>query len=120
MSRRDMNPTEARIYAPAEQYGLVAERLPVDDWADKVAELSDAEVPPDPVMDLIVTMQRKGIIIDQESAVLYGDYVQACCASSPSRPIRERLVLSLSLARQAGPFAPGDHKRETDEMWGDE
>lgn len=34
-------------------------------------------------------------------------------------PIRERLAKSLALAQQAGPFAPGDHKRETDEMWGE-
>jgi antitoxin VapB len=35
-------------------------------------------------------------------------------------PIRDRLSKSLSMAREAGPFAPGDHKRETDEMWGEE
>ena len=35
-------------------------------------------------------------------------------------PMRERLANSLEMARAAGPFAPGDHKRETDEMWGDD
>ncbi len=35
-------------------------------------------------------------------------------------PIRERLAKSLMMAREAGPFAPGDHKREMDEMWGEE
>jgi antitoxin VapB len=35
-------------------------------------------------------------------------------------PIRDRLAKSLTMAREAGPFAPGDHKRETDEMWGEE
>jgi antitoxin VapB len=35
-------------------------------------------------------------------------------------PMRERLAKSLEMARAAGPFAPGDHKRETDEMWGDD
>ncbi|MET0173328.1 type II toxin-antitoxin system VapB family antitoxin [Agrobacterium sp. lyk4-40-TYG-31] len=35
-------------------------------------------------------------------------------------PIRDRLSKSLAMAREAGPFAPGDHKRETDEMWGEE
>ncbi|MCJ9671357.1 type II toxin-antitoxin system VapB family antitoxin [Neorhizobium sp. BETTINA12A] len=34
-----------------------------------------------------------------------------------SLPIRDRLAKSLAMARAAGPFAPGDHKRETDEMW---
>lgn len=36
-----------------------------------------------------------------------------------SRSLRDRLAPSLRLARELGPFAPGDHKRETDEMWGD-
>ena len=35
-------------------------------------------------------------------------------------PIRERLAKSLAMARAAGPYAPGDHKRETDEMWGED
>ncbi len=35
-------------------------------------------------------------------------------------PIRDRLAKSLAMAREAGPFASGDHKRETDEMWGEE
>ncbi|MGG7539412.1 type II toxin-antitoxin system VapB family antitoxin [Rhizobium sp. 12,4] len=37
-----------------------------------------------------------------------------------SLPMRERLAKSLAMAREAGPFAPGDHKRETDEMWGED
>lgn len=35
-------------------------------------------------------------------------------------PLRDRLAKSLAMARAAGPFAPGDHKRETDEMWGED
>jgi antitoxin VapB len=35
-------------------------------------------------------------------------------------PLRDRLAKSLAMAREAGPFAPGDHKRETDEMWGED
>lgn len=35
-------------------------------------------------------------------------------------PLRERLAKSLAMAREAEPFAPGDHKRETDEMWGED
>ncbi|WP_112803984.1 type II toxin-antitoxin system VapB family antitoxin [Rhizobium sp. SYY.PMSO] len=34
-------------------------------------------------------------------------------------PLRERLTKSLSMAREAGPFARGNHKQETDEMWGE-
>jgi antitoxin VapB len=36
-----------------------------------------------------------------------------------SLPIRDRLAKTLAMAREIGPFAPGDHKRETDEMWGE-
>ncbi len=34
-------------------------------------------------------------------------------------PVRERLAKSLAMAREAGPFAPGNHKQETDDMWGE-
>lgn len=34
-------------------------------------------------------------------------------------PIREKLVKSLTMARELGPYGPGDHKGETDEMWGE-
>ena len=37
-----------------------------------------------------------------------------------SLPMRDRLAKSLAMARAAGPFAPGDHKRDTDEMWGED
>ncbi|MGX9574319.1 hypothetical protein [Mesorhizobium sp. f-mel] len=66
---------ERRIYALAAQHSIVAERLPLDDWADQVARLSDAEVPPDPVADLVVTLRRKGIVTDWKAAELYGNYL---------------------------------------------
>ena len=34
-------------------------------------------------------------------------------------PVRERLAKSLAMAREAGPFAPGNHKQETDDRWGE-
>lgn len=37
-----------------------------------------------------------------------------------SLSMRDRMSKSLAMARAAGPFAPGDHKRETDEMWGED
>ncbi|WP_377848629.1 protein transcription factor [Bosea sp. UC22_33] len=40
-------------------------------------------------------------------------------AQESSLSMRDRMSKSLAMARAAGPFAPGDHKRETDEMWGD-
>ena len=35
-------------------------------------------------------------------------------------PMRDRLAKSLAMAKVAGPFAPGDHKCGTDEMWGED
>lgn len=34
--------------------------------------------------------------------------------------MRERLAKTLAMAEAAGPFHHGDHKRETDEMWGED
>lgn len=34
--------------------------------------------------------------------------------------IRDRLATTLAMADAAGPFHPGDHKRESDEMWGED
>ncbi|TCP74199.1 hypothetical protein C8J31_1455 [Rhizobium sp. PP-CC-2G-626] len=68
-------PALARIYALAAEHGVVAERLSIDDWADKVTELSGDEVVHDPIEDLVVTLQRKGVITDREATALYGDYL---------------------------------------------
>jgi antitoxin VapB len=35
-------------------------------------------------------------------------------------PVRERLAKTLAMAAAAGPFHPGDHKQETDEMCGED
>lgn len=113
---------ERRIYALAAHHGIEVDRLPIDEWADQVARLSDANVPPDPVMDLVVTLQRKGIVTDREAADLYGDYIRESepVVAVDDVPISDRLARSLALARELGPFAAGDHKRETDEMWGEQ
>ncbi|MCA1408511.1 hypothetical protein I6F26_30260 [Ensifer sp. IC3342] len=60
---------------------IVAERLPVDDWADPVARLYDSEVPADPVADLVVTLQRKGVLTGREAMDLLGDYLLECDAA---------------------------------------
>lgn len=64
-----------RIYELAVLHGIEAERLPIDDWADKIAELSGDAVMHDPVEDLVVTLQRKGVVTDREAAELFGEYV---------------------------------------------
>lgn len=131
MTNSTRGPAESRIYALAAQHGIVAERLAIDDWADKVAELSDAEVPADPVADLVVTLQRKGFITVQEAADLFGDYLREGEAAEvvpgheaepgrDSRPVRERLAKTLAMARELGVPAGLDHKQVTDELWGEE
>lgn len=34
--------------------------------------------------------------------------------------MRDRLAKTLAMAEAAGPFHAGDHRRETDEMWGED
>lgn len=43
----------------------------------------------------------------------------AIAKQKASLPIHERLAKTLAMAQAAGPFHPGDHKQETDEMWGE-
>lgn len=44
----------------------------------------------------------------------------AIAKQKASLPIHERLAKTLAMAEAAGPFHPGNHKQETDEMWGEE
>ncbi|MDZ7875649.1 MAG: hypothetical protein U5N27_22725 [Rhizobium sp.] len=53
----------------AAEHGIVAERLPIDRWADKVTEISGDEVVPDPVEDLVVTLQRRGVVTDRQATL---------------------------------------------------
>lgn len=34
-------------------------------------------------------------------------------------PIREKLAKTFAMMNALGPLAPGDHKQETDDMWGE-
>lgn len=60
-------------------------------------------------MDLVVTLQRKGIVTDREAADLYGDYSRESwpVLAVDDVPISARLTRSLALARELGPFATG-------------
>lgn len=118
-------PAESRIYELAAQHGIVAERPPIDDWADDVSRPLDADVPTDPVDDLVVTLRRKGILTDREATELLADYLSERNAfksksGDQKRTVQERLAKTLVMARDAGPFAPLDHKKVTDELWGEE
>jgi len=75
----------ARIYALAAKHGNLAERFPIDDWADKATELPGDEVVSDSVEDLGVTLQRMGVITDEEAARPYWE--DAMGGAAPMRLI---------------------------------
>jgi hypothetical protein len=53
---------EAQIRELAQQHGITAQRLAVDDWADAIARVSDAECVQDEIDDLLVNLARAGCI----------------------------------------------------------
>jgi len=67
---------EQTIRDLAREHGVTAERLPIDDWADDIARLSDAEVESDEVEDLLLTLERAGIIDGATGLHLYAEYLR--------------------------------------------
>lgn len=68
---------EETIRSLARKHGVVAARTAIDTWADDVSRLSDAEVAPDEIADLVVTLQRRGILSAERAADLYGEYLSS-------------------------------------------
>lgn len=66
---------EEVIRALARQHGIRAERTATDDLADTITSLAGDEVVHDEIEDLVVTMQRKGVITAEKATALYGDYL---------------------------------------------
>ncbi|WP_049777418.1 hypothetical protein [Allorhizobium ampelinum] len=66
---------EQVIRTLARQHGIVAERNGTDDMADTITRLSGDDVIHDEIEDLLVTMQRKGVITDVQANALYGNYL---------------------------------------------
>lgn len=73
-TNNEANPEET-IRAMAREHGIVAERTATDDLADTITNLAGDDVVHDEVEDLVVTMQRKGIITADQATALYGDYL---------------------------------------------
>ncbi|GAK46643.1 conserved protein [Tepidicaulis marinus] len=71
---RDQSPEEI-IRGLAAKHGVTPERTELDDMADDFARLSDAEVEPDELADLVVTLKRKGILTADEAVKLYAQHV---------------------------------------------
>ncbi len=72
----------------------------------------------DPEVDGL-TDELIGLTKTSKVDAVKGALIREIANSKSKLPIRDRLEKLLTLAREAGPFARGDHKRETDEMWGE-
>lgn len=72
----DANPADT-IRSLAMRNGVVAERALIDDLADAVSNLAGDQVMHDEIEDLVVAMQRKGIISGEQAVALYGDYLKS-------------------------------------------
>ncbi len=59
----------------ARENGVVYERTALDDYADTVSRLSDAEVTHDDVEDLLLALYRAGVIDADQNARLHYAYV---------------------------------------------
>lgn len=70
----DAHPADT-IRSLAMQYGVIAERTAIDDLADAVSNLAGDPVIRDEIEDLVVAMQRKGVITGPQATKLYGDYL---------------------------------------------
>ena len=76
--------TSARAVAPsvAEQirelaraHGVMFERTALDDYADTVSRLSDAEVTHDETENLLLALYRAGVIDAEQNATLHHAYI---------------------------------------------
>ncbi len=64
------------ITALARTHGITAERYPIDDFADAVSRLSDAEITLDPIERLLVKLRRVGVLNDRERFALHAAYLR--------------------------------------------
>ncbi|MCL2716594.1 MAG: hypothetical protein FWD68_19025 [Alphaproteobacteria bacterium] len=72
----NLEKAEQTIRALARRHGITAARTPIDDWADALSRLSDAEVESDEVKDLLVNLRRAGIVDGATSRKLLVAYLK--------------------------------------------
>lgn len=75
MNPISMGAVEAQIRELAQRHGITAQRLAVDDWADAIARVSDAECVQDEIDDLLVNLARAGCISGRQMIELLGAYM---------------------------------------------
>lgn len=67
-----------RIQQLAHQHGIIHQHSQLDEWGDKVSQLSDAEVQLDETQWLLVELNRAGILTGKENMLLHNQYLQEC------------------------------------------
>ncbi|MCK7553420.1 hypothetical protein [Marinobacter goseongensis] len=67
--------TRDYILALAGRFGIRYERTPIDDLADVITHLSDDEVEPDDIQDLLQALHRAGAISKPEMVDLLHRYL---------------------------------------------
>ncbi len=67
---------EQKIRHLASQYGIVHHYSLLDEWCDKVSELSDDKVELDEIQLLLVELDRAGILTGKDNTILHGQYLQ--------------------------------------------
>jgi hypothetical protein len=67
-----------KIQQLAHQHGIIHQHSQLDEWGDKISQLSDAEVQLDEAQWLLVELNRAGILIGKENIILHNQYLQEC------------------------------------------
>lgn len=63
------------IRALARRHGIAYQPTPLDAFAADVSRLSDAEVPQDEIADLVVALERAGVLDSDQAIDLYGNHL---------------------------------------------
>jgi hypothetical protein len=64
------------IHQLASQHGITHHHSLLDEWCDKVSELSDDKVELDETQLLLVELDRAGILTGKDNTILHGQYLQ--------------------------------------------
>jgi hypothetical protein len=65
-----------KIQQLAHQHGIIHQHSQLDEWGDKISQLSDAEVQLDETQWLLVELNRAGILTGKENMLLHNQYLQ--------------------------------------------
>jgi hypothetical protein len=67
-----------KIQQLAHQHGIIHQHSQLDEWGDKISQLSDNKVQLDETRWLLVELNRAGILTGKENMILHNQYLQEC------------------------------------------